>query len=78
MSAMGGALNSLARSQQSGPLIYMPRQKTETEEEKIRRYERVIEKLRKMMDHERKLLKGARLQYNKEMKGKTELELLLK
>ena len=50
----------------------------ETEEEKLRRYDRVMDKLRKMMQHERRLLKGARLQYNKELASKTELEILLK
>ena len=50
----------------------------ETEEEKLRRYDRVMEKLRKMMQHERRLLKAARLQYNKELASKTELEILLK
>ena len=34
--------------------------KTETEDEKVLRYERVIEKLKKMLEHERRLLKGAR------------------
>ena len=42
------------------------------------RYERVIEKLRKMMEHERKLLKLARTQFQKEIQQKTELEILLK
>lgn len=55
------ALNQNSRTQQSGPLVYVPQRKVETEEEKIRRYERVVEKLRKMMDHERRLLKTARL-----------------
>jgi hypothetical protein len=32
----------------------------ETEDEKVQRYERVIEKLKKMLEHERKLLKAAR------------------
>lgn len=42
------------------------------------RYERIIDKLRKMMEHERKNLKAARTQYTKEMNSKTELEILLK
>ena len=50
----------------------------ETEEEKLRRYDRVMDKLRKMMQNERRLLKAARLQYNKELGSKTELEVLLK
>ena len=37
----------------------------ESEDDKVVRYERVIEKLRKMMEHERKLLKLARAQYQK-------------
>jgi len=39
----------------------MPPRKVETEEEKLRRYDRVMEKLRKMMQHERRLLKLARM-----------------
>ena len=56
----------------------MPQRKVETEEEKLRRYDRVMDKLRKMMQNERRLLKVARLQYNKELGSKTELEVLLK
>lgn len=37
-----------------------------------------MDKLRKMMQNERRLLKVARLQYNKELGSKTELEVLLK
>lgn len=37
-----------------------------------------MDKLRKMMQHERRLLKAARQQYNKELASKTELEILLK
>ena len=58
--------------------MYVPPRKIETEEEKLRRYDRVMEKLRKMMQHERRLLKAARMQYNKELSSKTELEILLK
>lgn len=50
----------------------------ETEEEKVKRYERVIEKLKKMLDHERKQLKQGRVQYQREMQSKTELEHLLR
>ena len=46
---------------QTGPIFYEPAKKVESEEEKIVRYERVIDKLRKMMEHERRLLKQARL-----------------
>ena len=40
-----------------GPLFYEPAKKVESEDEKRVRYERVIDKLRKMMEHERKILK---------------------
>jgi hypothetical protein len=50
----------------------------ETEEEKVKRYERIIEKLKKTLDNERKFLKGARTQYQSEMQYKTELEDMLK
>ena len=61
-----------------GPLFYEPARKVESEEEKILRYERVIETLRKQMENERKLLKGARSQLNRDISQKTELEVLLK
>ena len=48
MTAAAG-LSRAASNQQSGPLVYMPPRKVETEEEKLRRYDRVMEKLRKMM-----------------------------
>lgn len=35
---------------QQAPLVYIPHKKVETEEEKVKRYERVIEKLKKMLD----------------------------
>ena len=54
-------MSRVASNQQSGPLVYMPQRKMETEEEKLQRYDRVMEKLRKMMQHERRLLKTARL-----------------
>ena len=71
-----------SRSQKTGvppvqppqPLVYVPKQKTESEDEKVLRYERVIDKLKKMLEHERRLLKGARQQYQREMSMKTELE----
>lgn len=74
----GGGLSRAASNQHSGPLVYVAPRKVETEEEKLRRYDRVMEKLRKMMQHERRLLKAARQQYNKELASKTELEILLK
>jgi len=61
-----------------GPLYYEKQQKIESEDEKIVRYERVIDKLRKMMEHERKVLKQARMQYNRDLSQRTELEVLLK
>eukprot|EP00347_Sterkiella_histriomuscorum_P016962 403351189 len=64
--------------QPQGPLIYQPHRKVESEEEKVKRYERVIEKLKKMLDHERKSLRMGRLQYQREMQSKTELEHLLR
>ena len=73
-----GTMSRGALHQQSGPLVYVPPRKVETEEEKLRRYDRVMDKLRKMMQNERRLLKAARLQYNKELGSKTELEVLLK
>ena len=42
------------------------------------RYERVIETLRKQMENERRLLKCARAQLNRDIGQKTELEVLLK
>lgn len=60
-----------------GPQSYMQKP-PETEEEKIKRYERIIEKLKKTLDIERKNLKGARTQYQAEMHYKTELEDMLK
>lgn len=68
----------LPTNQQLGPLFYEPTRKVESEEEKIVRYERVIETLRKQMENERKLLKQARSQLNRDITQKTELEVLLK
>ena len=56
----------------------MAYRKAETEEEKVQRTERAVEKLKKMLDHERKLLRQGRLQYKREMQSKTELEHLLR
>ena len=33
-----------------GPLVYFPKKKMESEEEKVKRFERVIEKLKKMLE----------------------------
>jgi len=60
------------------PLVYIPKQKVESEDEKVFRYERVIDKLKKMLEHERRQLKGARVQYQRETSTKTELEHLLR
>ena len=38
----------------------------------------MIEKLKKMLDHERKNLKGARTMFQREMSSKTDLEYMLK
>lgn len=46
--------------QSQGPLYYNPARKQETEEEKLQRYDRVMEKLKKTMQNERRLLKIAR------------------
>ncbi len=56
----GGGAGQTNQQQQANPLVYIPKQKTETEDEKVLRYERVIDKLKKMLEHERRLLKGAR------------------
>lgn len=37
--------------------MYIPMKKVESEDEKIKRYERVVEKLKKMLENERKQLK---------------------
>lgn len=50
----------------------------ETEEDKVKRYERIIQKLKKTLEFERKNLKGTRSQYQAEMNHKTELEDMLK
>jgi hypothetical protein len=50
----------------------------ETEEEKILRYEKLVQKLKMTLNNERKLLRACRLQYNKELGSKTELEEMLK
>lgn len=42
---------------QQAPLVYIPQKHVETEEEKVKRYERVIEKLKKMLDQECKALR---------------------
>ncbi len=68
----------LPMCQQTGPLFYEPVRKQETEEDKVTRYERVIDTLRKQMENERRLLKQARIQLNRDMSSKTELEILLK
>ena len=63
---------------QSGPIAYVPVKRVETEEEKIQRYERLIQKLKLTLNGERKTLKACRMHYNKELTRKTELEEMLK
>ena len=65
-----------ARTEEFGGGYYQKPQ--ETEDDKIQRYERIIDKLKKTLDFESKNLKGARTQYRSEMNHKTELEDLLK
>ena len=72
-----GTNRSIQNNQQT-PLVYIPQKKVETEEEKVKRYERVVEKLKKMLDQERKCLRQSRVQYQREMSSKTELEHLLR
>lgn len=43
---------------QNEPLVYQPLPKIESEEEKIMRYERVIDQLKKMVDSVRKQTKA--------------------
>lgn len=50
----------------------------ESEDQKVARYERITEKLKKMLEQERKKLKGARTMYTREIQSKTELEYLLR
>eukprot|EP00343_Euplotes_focardii_P005579 CAMPEP_0205810588 /NCGR_PEP_ID=MMETSP0205-20121125/14757_1 /ASSEMBLY_ACC=CAM_ASM_000278 /TAXON_ID=36767 /ORGANISM="Euplotes focardii, Strain TN1" /LENGTH=148 /DNA_ID=CAMNT_0053088847 /DNA_START=56 /DNA_END=498 /DNA_ORIENTATION=- len=50
----------------------------ESEEDKVNRYERIIGKLKKTLDFERKNLKNSRGQYQNEVNHKTELEEMLK
>jgi len=73
-----GGLSHVPSNMQSGPLAYIPMKKVETEEEKIRRYDKLVEKLKVTLNNERKILKACRLQYNKELNSKTELEEMLK
>lgn len=63
MSNMGYGMGASSAQGLTAPLSYQNKRKVETEEEKVQRYERVIEKLKKMLDHERKNLKGARAQF---------------
>lgn len=44
-----------------GPLAYIPVRKVETEEEKIKRYERLVEKLKMTLGNERKTLRACRM-----------------
>ena len=42
------------------------------------RYEKLVQKLKMTLNNERKLLRACRLQYNKELGSKTELEEMMK
>ena len=52
--------------------------KVESEEQKILRYERVIDQLQKMIDAVKKQNKSTRMQFEKEISSKTQLEYYLK
>lgn len=65
-------------SDMGAPLIYQPIGKIESEEQKILRYERVIDQLKKMVDNVRKQNKATRVQFEREISSKTELEHYLK
>lgn len=73
-----GGLSHAGSNLQSGPLAYVPVRKVETEEEKIKRYERLVEKLKQTLNNDRRTLRACRLQYSKELSNRTELEELLK
>ena len=47
---------------------------SESEDQKILRYERVIDQLKKMVDNVKKQNKNTRTQFEKEISSKTELE----
>ena len=62
----------------NSPIIYQSALKQETEEQKILRYERVIDQLKKMVDTVKKQNKNTRTQFEREISSKTELEHCLK
>ena len=70
-----GAANTIYHNE---PLVYQPLPKIESEEEKILRYERVIDQLKKMVDTVRKQTKATAFQFEREIQSKTELEYYLK
>ena len=90
MQSRGGVKSAFGGTTQAGlppttdyefgqqPLIYHPSNKQETEDQKIERYERVIEQLKKMVDHVKKQNKNCRMQFEREIAFKTELEHHLK
>jgi hypothetical protein len=61
-----------------GSLVYQPNNKHETEDQKIERFERVIEQLKKMVDKVKQQNKACRIQFEREIAYKTELEHHLK
>ena len=65
-------------SEYPGSLVYQPSNKQETEEMKIERFERVIDQLKKMVDKVKQQNKGCRMQFEREIAYKTELEHHLK
>jgi hypothetical protein len=50
----------------------------ENDDQKLERYERITDKIKKMVDNERKKLKMVRAHYSREISTKTELEYLLR
>ena len=65
------------QSNNNEPLIYQPQAKTESEDQKILRYERVIDQLKKMVENVKKQNKGTRTQFEREFSSKTDLETYL-
>lgn len=63
---------------QDGPLVYQAQKKTETEEQKQLRYQRVIDQLKKMVDNVRRQNQVTRVQLERELSSKTDLEYYLK
>lgn len=60
------------------PLVYQTQKKTETEEQKEKRYQRVIEHLRNNIENVRRQHQLYFMQLQRELSTKTELEYYLK